>query len=148
VRPQYRQRATRPGFAMYRRSALVAAIALAAEGRRPTRDLAGTPIIAPLLNIPSFLSMSPHIKPVDRRGTNAAYPGDQNGTQTARALAAVEKEILMPADVVVDLHGGDLDEDGSRIADTQSISRRRARARASGSLYRTGGPLLHPRVYL
>jgi predicted deacylase len=42
---------------------------------------------------------------------NSSYPGDPNGTQTERALAAVAKDVVAPADVVVDLHGGDLDED-------------------------------------
>lgn len=75
------------------------------------RGLAGTVIVAPLLNVPSFETMTPHINPVDRKGMNAGYPGDANGTQTARALAAVTEQIVAPADVIVDLHGGDLDED-------------------------------------
>jgi uncharacterized protein len=73
--------------------------------------LSGTVIIAPLLNLPSFLQMTPHVNPVDRKGMNSGYPGDVNGTQSQRALAAVQTQVLMPADVVVDLHGGDLDED-------------------------------------
>jgi uncharacterized protein len=80
-------------------------------GRIDPKALSGTVIVAPLLNVPSFLTMTPHVNPVDRKGMNAGYPGDPDGTQTARALAAVQKEIVVPADVVVDLHGGDLDED-------------------------------------
>ena len=72
--------------------------------------LAGTVIIVPIINIPSFLRMTPHINPVDGRGMNASYPGDAAGTQTQRALARVASEVVAPADVVVDLHGGDLDE--------------------------------------
>ena len=79
--------------------------------RIDARRLAGTVIVAPLLNIPSIESMTPHINPVDRKGMNSMYPGDTTGTQTPRALAAVTREIVIPADVVVDLHGGDLDED-------------------------------------
>jgi uncharacterized protein len=41
---------------------------------------------------------------------NGNYPGDANGTQTLRALAVVTSQVVTPADVVVDLHGGDLDE--------------------------------------
>src|SRR5262245_51460080 len=74
-------------------------------------QLAGTVIVAPLLNVYSFQTMTPHINPIDRKGMNASYPGDANGTQTPRALAAVTEQIVAPADVVVDLHGGDLDED-------------------------------------
>jgi predicted deacylase len=64
----------------------------------------------PLINIPSFLAMTPHINPVDRKGMNASYPGDSSGTQTQRALALIASQVVAPADVVVDLHGGDLDE--------------------------------------
>ena len=79
-------------------------------GRIDARKLAGTVIVAPLVNVPSFESMTPHINPVDRKGMNAGYPGDASGTQTARALATITQQIVTPADVIVDLHGGDLDE--------------------------------------
>jgi predicted deacylase len=80
-------------------------------GRIAPTKLAGTVIVAPLLNVYSFQMMTPHINPIDRKGMNASYPGDASGTQTQRALAAVTEQIVAPADVVVDLHGGDLDED-------------------------------------
>jgi len=80
-------------------------------GRIDAKQLSGMVVIAPLLNVASFTSMTPHVNPVDRKGMNSSYPGDPNGTQTDRALAAVAKDIVAPADVVVDLHGGDLDED-------------------------------------
>lgn len=80
-------------------------------GRIPGPRLAGTVIVAPLINVYSFQMMTPHINPIDRKGMNASYPGDANGTQSQRALAAVTEQIVVPADVVVDLHGGDLDED-------------------------------------
>jgi len=79
-------------------------------GRIAPTQLAGTVIVAPLLNVYSFELMTPHLNPIDRKSMNGAYPGDVNGTQTQRALAAVTEQIVAPADVVVDLHGGDLDE--------------------------------------
>ena len=79
--------------------------------RIDARTLSGTVIIAPLLNIASIEAMTPHLNPVDRKSMNGQYPGDSTGTQSQRALALVTREILIPADVVVDLHGGDLDED-------------------------------------
>lgn len=79
--------------------------------RIDAKTLGGTVIVAPLLNVASFLRMTPHVNPVDGKGMNAGYPGDANGTQTQRALAAVTQQVVAPADVVVDLHGGDLDED-------------------------------------
>ena len=75
------------------------------------RALAGVVIVAPLLNVASFEQMTVHLNPVDRKGMNAQYPGDANGTQTQRALARVAEQIVKRAGVIVDLHGGDLDED-------------------------------------
>lgn len=80
-------------------------------GRVDPRKLAGTVIVAPLVNVASFETMTPHVNPIDRKGMNAGYPGDAGGSQTARALAAITQQIVLPADVIVDLHGGDLDED-------------------------------------
>ncbi len=75
------------------------------------KKLSGTVIVVPLLNVASFEQMVPHINPVDRKGMNASYPGNPSGSQTERALAMVAEQVVKPADVVVDLHGGDLDED-------------------------------------
>lgn len=75
------------------------------------KTLAGTAIIAPLVNVASFEQMTVHLNPVDKKGMNASYPGDPNGTQTQRALALVAAQIVKRAGTIVDLHGGDLDED-------------------------------------
>jgi uncharacterized protein len=80
-------------------------------GRIDAKRLGGTVIVAPLLNVASFEQMTPHLNPIDHKSMNGLYPGDASGTQTQRALAAVTQQIVIPADVVVDLHGGDLDED-------------------------------------
>jgi len=75
------------------------------------RTLSGTVIVAPLLNVAAFNQMTVHVNPVDGKNMNRLYPGDPAGTQTPRALAAVADQVVKQADVVVDLHGGDLDED-------------------------------------
>jgi uncharacterized protein len=75
------------------------------------RALAGTVVIAPLINVASFEQMTVHLNPVDGKGMNAGYPGSPAGTQTERALALVADQVVKPASVIVDLHGGDLDED-------------------------------------
>lgn len=80
-------------------------------GQLDPKAISGTVIIAPLLNLASFNQMTVHTNPVDGKGMNAQYPGDPAGTQTQRVLAAVAEQVVKPADVVVDLHGGDLDED-------------------------------------
>jgi predicted deacylase len=75
------------------------------------KTLTGTVIILPLINVASFEQMTVHVNPIDRKGMNAGYPGNAGGTQTERALALVASQVVDPADVVVDLHGGDIDED-------------------------------------
>jgi len=72
--------------------------------------LAGTVIIVPIINIASWTQMTPHVNPIDHKGMNGGYPGDASGTQTQRALALMTSQVVAPADVIVDLHGGDLDE--------------------------------------
>ena len=75
------------------------------------KALAGTVIVVPLLNVASFEQMTVHVNPVDRKGMNAGYPGNANGTQSERAIAIMAEQVVKPADVIVDLHGGDIDED-------------------------------------
>lgn len=82
-----------------------------AIARIDPKALTGSVIVAPLLNVASFEQMTVHVNPIDRKGMNAGYPGAKDGTQTERALAMVAAQIVDPADVIVDLHGGDLDED-------------------------------------
>ena len=72
--------------------------------------LSGTVIIAPLLNVASFLQKVPHINPVDGKNMNRFYPGKADGTQTERISWAVTKQILEKCDYLIDYHGGDLDE--------------------------------------
>jgi len=73
--------------------------------------LSGTVIILPLLNVASWEQMTVHVNPVDHKGMNSSYPGNPAGTQTERALDLVTRLVVERSDVVVDLHGGDLDED-------------------------------------
>jgi len=75
------------------------------------KTLTGSVIIAPLLNTASFEQMTVHTNPVDKKSMNGTYPGNPSGTQSERALALVAEQIVKPSDVIVDLHGGDLDED-------------------------------------
>ena len=73
------------------------------------KDLTGTVIILPLVNVPSFLEKVPHRNPVDRKGMNN-YPGKPDGTQSERAVSAIFTTIIEKSDYVIDYHGGDLDE--------------------------------------
>ena len=64
----------------------------------------------PLVNVPSFEQIAPHVNPTDNKSMNRFYPGNPNGTQTDRASFVVTKEVVEQCDHLIDLHGGDLDE--------------------------------------
>src|SRR5580698_4942639 len=73
-------------------------------------ELSGTLIILPLINVPSFAQKVPHLNPVDGKNMNRFYPGRPDGTQTERVSWAISKQVVEKCDYLIDLHGGDLDE--------------------------------------
>jgi len=73
--------------------------------------ITGTVIIVPLVNNASFEQKVPHVNPVDGKSMNRFYPGKQDGTQTERALYQINRQVVEQCDYLIDLHGGDLDED-------------------------------------
>ena len=74
------------------------------------RQISGTVIVVPLVNIASFQQKVPHVNPVDGKSMNRFYPGKQDGTQTERASYLITKQVVEQADYLIDLHGGDIDE--------------------------------------
>ena len=72
--------------------------------------LSGTAILLPLVNVPSFQKIVPHLNPVDGKNMNRFYPGRMDGTQTERASYLITKQVVEQADHLIDMHGGDLDE--------------------------------------
>ncbi|MEO8679934.1 MAG: succinylglutamate desuccinylase/aspartoacylase family protein [Vicinamibacterales bacterium] len=79
-------------------------------GRINPAMLSGTLILVPLINVPSYERIVPHVNPNDNKSMNSRYPGDANGTQTDRASFVLTKEVVDQCDHLIDLHGGDLDE--------------------------------------
>jgi len=73
-------------------------------------ELSGTLILVPLVNPMSFQKIVPHVNPVDGRSMNGAYPGKANGTSTERVSYVITKEVIDQCDHLIDLHGGDIDE--------------------------------------
>jgi uncharacterized protein len=73
-------------------------------------ELAGTLILVPIVNVPSFERIVPHLNPTDNKNMNRFYPGNPAGTQTERASAIITREIIERCDHLIDFHGGDLDE--------------------------------------
>jgi predicted deacylase len=72
--------------------------------------ISGTVILVPLVNVPSFVHKVPHVNPVDGKNMNRFYPGRMDGTQTDRACYLMTRQVIEPADHLIDMHGGDLDE--------------------------------------
>lgn len=73
-------------------------------------DVAGTVVLVPIVNVNSFEKITPHVNPTDNKSMNRFYPGKPNGTQTDRASYAMTREVVDRCDHLIDLHGGDLDE--------------------------------------
>jgi predicted deacylase len=74
------------------------------------KELSGTVIILPLVNVPSFQKIVPHLNPTDNKNMNRMYPGNIDGTQTDRASHLITTQVVEQADHVIDFHGGDIDE--------------------------------------
>ena len=72
--------------------------------------MSGTLILVPIVNINSFDKITPHVNPTDNKSMNRFYPGTLSGTQTDRASFVITKEVIDQCDHLIDLHGGDLDE--------------------------------------
>ncbi|MBV8206088.1 MAG: succinylglutamate desuccinylase/aspartoacylase family protein [Acidobacteria bacterium] len=73
-------------------------------------QISGTVILVPLVNQASFEQKVPHVNPIDGKSMNRFYPGRPDGTQTERASLAITREVVEKCDHLIDLHGGDLDE--------------------------------------
>jgi len=101
----------------------------------PSR-LRGTVVSLPLIDVPAFLPRSPFVCPIDGKNPNRFFPGDPNGTFTEVMDDAVFQAVIDPADVLIDLHGGDMVEalvpfsiysvSGNEEVDAKSIALGRA----------------------
>src|ERR1700693_371340 len=78
--------------------------------------LSGALIIVPLVNVASFAQKVPHLNPIDNKNMNRFFPGKSDGTQTERASWALAKQVVEKCDYLIDLHGGDLDENLRRYS--------------------------------
>lgn len=70
----------------------------------------GTVLIVPVANLASFFARSLYVNPVDRKNLNRVFPGSPDGTASERLAHALVEALVRPADVVFDLHGGDIVE--------------------------------------
>jgi predicted deacylase len=101
----------------------------------PSR-LRGTVVSLPLIDVPAFLPRSPFVCPIDGKNPNRFFPGDSSGTFTEVMDDAIFRSVIAPADVLIDLHGGDMVEalvpfsiysvSGNEEVDARSIALGRA----------------------
>ena len=75
----------------------------------PSR-LRGTVVSLPLIDVPAFLPRSPFVCPIDGKNPNRFFPGNPDGTFTEVMDDAIFQAVIDPADVLIDLHGGDMVE--------------------------------------
>ncbi|MDR7423526.1 MAG: succinylglutamate desuccinylase/aspartoacylase family protein [Armatimonadota bacterium] len=72
--------------------------------------LSGTLITVPCLNVPAFYGLAAHVNPIDGINPGRVFPGRPDGSYTERMVHLVW-ELARRADYVIDLHGGDLEEE-------------------------------------
>ncbi len=78
--------------------------------RLPAEPLAGTLVVAPILNTAAYFARSIYVNPVDGKNLNRVFPGTADGSASERLAHWVVNHLLAGADAYVDLHGGDLVE--------------------------------------
>lgn len=70
----------------------------------------GAVIVVPIVNVPAFQRRAIYVNPLDGVNLNRVFPGNPAGTITEVMAAALFREVVQPADALIDLHGGDLIE--------------------------------------
>ena len=74
-------------------------------------ELSGRLITVPCFGLPAFYGFATHVSPIDGLNPGREFPGDPNGSHTQRAAHLLWTNLVEVADAVVDVHGGDLEED-------------------------------------
>lgn len=76
-----------------------------------SEDLRGTLLTVPCLNLPAFYGLAAHLNPIDGINPGRAFPGSPTGLYTERMVHLVWDHLARTADYVIDIHGGDLEEE-------------------------------------
>ncbi|HET9069852.1 MAG TPA: succinylglutamate desuccinylase/aspartoacylase family protein [Amaricoccus sp.] len=83
--------------------------------------LRGRISVIPILNQPAIASRTQYVCPIDGKNINFSFPGAPDGSFSEALAWAVLNEFAADADVLVDLHGGDLCEEVSHFTIAQGI---------------------------
>jgi hypothetical protein len=73
--------------------------------------VAGTIVIIPLLNRPGFYERCIYVNPEDGDNLNRVFPGRADGSWSERFAHHLLNDVVVHADVAMDLHAGDMIED-------------------------------------
>jgi predicted deacylase len=73
-------------------------------------ELAGSITAVPVVSMESFERRSPFVVPADGKNLNRCFPGSYDESYTDALARSIFDELIAPADVLIDLHGGDLVE--------------------------------------
>jgi predicted deacylase len=74
------------------------------------RELHGSVVAVPVLNLPAFRARSPFVVPDDGKNLNRCFPGDPAGTLADRLAHATFTKLISGSDALVDAHTGDMVE--------------------------------------
>ncbi len=74
-------------------------------------SLAGRVLTIPCLNVPAFYGFAAHVNPIDGENPARAFPGSPDGSYTERMVSLAWEHVLSGADYIVDVHGGDIEEE-------------------------------------
>jgi uncharacterized protein len=105
-------------------------------------ELAGTITAVPVVSMQSFKRRSPFLVPEDGKNLNRSFPGSLGGSYTDVLARSIFDELIAPADVFIDLHGGDMVEDLEPFAIYEESGSPDVDARARGIALAFGLPLV------
>jgi uncharacterized protein len=74
------------------------------------RELRGSVVAVPVLNLPAFRARSPFVVPDDGKNLNRCFPGNPAGTLADRLAHATFAQLISGSDALIDVHAGDMVE--------------------------------------
>jgi uncharacterized protein len=104
-------------------SSIEAAVQL--QRRISPAQLRGSIAILPILNLPAVPGRVQYVCPIDGRNINFSFPGRADGSFSEALADAVLGEWAAEAEVLIDLHGGDLCENVAKFSICQMTGDRR-----------------------
>jgi uncharacterized protein len=73
-------------------------------------ELKGSITAVPVVSMESYVRRSPFVVPADGKNLNRSFPGSYDGSYAEVLARSIFDELIAPADVLIDLHGGDMVE--------------------------------------